>query len=155
MAGISTLPAWIITRLQHSHSEKKKNVKKRSFTEQDLVPEWFSNYVEKLFSKSNGFSPKWGVSYGDFVWFLFLFLPQRQDPCSGKMLHRFSRRYFFCKPSRVLPTELTTHVLKSSPSHCYSARWPSTCSSWTGVWTPLACKTSQDASGRVVCGSEN
>lgn len=30
---------------------------------------------KEIFSKSNGANPKCGVPYGDFVWFLFSFLP--------------------------------------------------------------------------------
>lgn len=62
--------------------------KTRSFTEQNVVPEDFSNTWKWIFSKSNGESPK----YGDFVWALFPFLSSLLNS-SGKILHKIFRKY--------------------------------------------------------------
>lgn len=71
--------------------------KTRSFTEQDVVPEGFSNIWKWIFSKRSGESPKCGVPLGDFVWALFPFLSSLLNG-SEKTLHRFFRKHPSCRP---------------------------------------------------------
>lgn len=135
-------------------TSKRGALLSRMWSQKGLVTTW-----KEMFSKSNGVSPKCGVAYGVFVWFLFPFLPHPHGPYlllngSGKTLHRLFRKYLSCRPSRVLSTELTTCIFNSSSSRHCSARRHSACR-WSGVQrTPLVCRTSQDALGCIVLGME-
>lgn len=102
-----------------------EDVKKRNSTAQDVVPEGFSNYSENDTQQNSGVKQKCGVSYGDLVCFLFPFFPPLLNGL-GKTLHRLFGKYFSCRPSKVLSTELkpassTAHhhgvALLSDPAH--------------------------------------